>query len=27
VQLALESCERNGEVVNASDLGDTQSRA
>jgi NAD(P)-dependent dehydrogenase (short-subunit alcohol dehydrogenase family) len=27
VQLALESCERNGEVVNASDLADTQSRA
>jgi NAD(P)-dependent dehydrogenase (short-subunit alcohol dehydrogenase family) len=27
VELALDSCERNGEVVNASDLIDTQSRA
>jgi NAD(P)-dependent dehydrogenase (short-subunit alcohol dehydrogenase family) len=27
VELALDSCQRNGEVVNASDLVDTQSRA
>jgi hypothetical protein len=27
VQLALDSCEHNGEVVNASGLADTQSRA
>jgi NAD(P)-dependent dehydrogenase (short-subunit alcohol dehydrogenase family) len=27
VQLALDTCERNGEVVNAGDLADTQSRA
>ncbi len=27
VQLALPECKRNGEVVNASDLADTQSRA
>ena len=27
VELALDTCERNGEVVNASDLVDTQSRA
>jgi hypothetical protein len=26
VQLALPECERNGEVVNASDLVDTQSQ-
>ncbi|HTW54648.1 MAG TPA: SDR family NAD(P)-dependent oxidoreductase [Stellaceae bacterium] len=27
VQLALDECERNGEIINASDLADTQSRA
>lgn len=27
VQLALDACERNGDIVNASDLADTQSRA
>jgi hypothetical protein len=27
IQLALDDCTRNGEVVNASDLADTLSRA
>jgi hypothetical protein len=27
VQLALDSCERNGDIITASDLIDTQSRA